>query len=906
MKNQKRKIPVTLLLTVLLIAVYIVTLVAQNALLIRRGFPEKRAQEETAINSAAEEIGRAWKKAETIIEDIYRFSADLSAYAQTGGREAPEEQPINTRALIEKNVNFQGIILRSEVACEGYALLITEDPASETGFHVVYKNDLISDGINPDGMGLTTESLRENAGSSEKTLTLKGKNYRYSVGAVPEMDGWLIMLMPTENLLVKALSRSTYTIALIILLLFGFVVAASSVAEYIRKNPLPPGEEQKYRPDNIRRIVVLYGLIGVLLVAAAGWIDQSLNNLYEFSVKSRYVLEATEKNLEMNYERDSRRSEHVEQIYMIYGEGIADVLNNRVELRSGSTLRAFCDRIGASSITLYDSQGKETACSGDYIDLELGKDPSSATWEFRRILKGVYSLFRGPETDEQTGLNEIRLGIRLDDPSEEGKYDVMIIALDPSVLIHDTKEEINTILGDMTGPGATLWISDLATGTVLVSGDRNLIGKSLTDLDMDEGDLKDGLMRDVKTESGTCHVASSVLNTPETPLDTAWPEGLIAFYSERSDNPADRGSSILISCIAFLVMLVFLQKVSLSGYTEEYWNEHWHSGIRTVPEKKEWIRDGEGSGASRLQSLRERISGFWSAIPPGKKGLYTAEIITVIFLLQQIPLTSVGKDIARDSVYYYLTTGNWNKGPNVFALAATMNLAAEILLDVIFVQAILKTISVFTGAKGKTICRLVGSLVRYIALFNFLILGFSYLGVDRATILTSVAALSLALSLGAQDLISDVISGVAIVFEGTFHVGDIVEIADSTGEIMEIGIRCTKILERDGDIVTVSNRNIGKVINMTQHSSWYPCHITVSSSLDIEEIESMLREELPKIGEGDLKILSGPVYKGVTALGEGTMTLTVSAECDGNDYEYVRQKLNRELQRLFRIKGIQI
>ena len=124
--------------------------------------------------------------------------------------------------------------------------------------------------------------------------------------------------------------------------------------------------------------------------------------------------------------------------------------------------------------------------------------------------------------------------------------------------------------------------------------------------------------------------------------------------------------------------------------------------------------------------------------------------------MERIPLPSLGNEYARDTVYYNIAAGNWSRGLNLFALAAIVDLAAEILLGVIVVQMLLKGISMFAGTKGKTVCRLLSSFIRYVALFIFLILGASCLGVDRATIITATGAFSLALSLGAQDLIGDV------------------------------------------------------------------------------------------------------------------------------------------------------
>ena len=67
-----------------------------------------------------------------------------------------------------------------------------------------------------------------------------------------------------------------------------------------------------------------------------------------------------------------------------------------------------------------------------------------------------------------------------------------------------------------------------------------------------------------------------------------------------------------------------------------------------------------------------------------------------------------------------------------------------------------------------------------------------------------------------------------------------------------------------------------------------------------EDLEQMLKTELPKIGRTDRRILSGPTYNGITALGNGTMTLSVSADCNEEDFFYVRDKLNVSLQRIFR------
>ena len=905
MKHPKTKIILTLLLTILFVAVFVVTLMIQNAAVIRLSSAKNEALKTDAISSAAEGVALEWRETQARIEALFRINDELSAWSADTGEEE-EAQASAIAALVEENVNFQGIMLKPEAVCGGYALLVMASPAPESGYHIVYKNHLIPDGSELEKAGLTMEAIRKNAGQKEHTLILKDTAYEYSVSDIPDLDGYLVMLTPKVNLFTRSLSRATYTYALFILLLTGIAVAGCSLCGYVRSNVLTAGKKQKYRPGNIRRLALIYGVIGVLLIAGSGWLDQSLNRLYDFSVRSREVLKAAERTIEMNAECNSRGAQVVERIYLAYGSKIAAILNDRPEMCSGEALTSLAETIQASSITLYDSQGKETASSGDYIDLELGRDPASATWEFRRILKGTGSIFREAETDEQTGLNEVRLGIRINDPSGGGKHGAMIIALPPSILEHDAGEETNRILREMTTLNGKLWISDLETGIVTASGDRELIGKNIYDLGMTENDMRDALMRELRTDSGTCYLASSILGK-RTGGETENGEGQIAFYSEDLDASNYGLSSIIISCFAFAALYALLEKVALSGYTDEFFNEYSHGSIRAHAGAEEnSTAEGDPADLSGLSMIWKKIRNAWSALSPGRKGMLAVECLSILFLLQQIPLTSAGKGYAKDSVYYHITTGNWSRGVNLFALAAIMTLAAEILFSVIVVRLLLKGLSALSGTKGKTICRLISSFVRYIALITFLIMGLTYLGVSRTTIIAGVGALSFAVSMGAQSLVSDLISGIAIVFEGTYQVGDRVTISGCTGNIMEIGIRSTKILENDSDIVTVFNSHIGQVVNMTKHNSWYQCNITVSSSLDIEEIERMLNEELPKIGEREEQILSGPFYRGITAFVKGSMTLSIETECTEEDYDDVQLKVNRELQLLFRKKGISI
>ena len=137
--------------------------------------------------------------------------------------------------------------------------------------------------------------------------------------------------------------------------------------------------------------------------------------------------------------------------------------------------------------------------------------------------------------------------------------------------------------------------------------------------------------------------------------------------------------------------------------------------------------------------------------------------------------------LVRNSVYHYISSGEWERGFNLFAIAAIVLLFAKIVLFVIFLRFVMSICAFFSGPRGKTIFRLIANVILYIALFFFLIKALEYLGFSPAAIAAGMGSLALAISLGAQNFVSDIIAGLTYVFEGTVHVGDFVQVSEYMG-----------------------------------------------------------------------------------------------------------------------------
>ena len=225
-----------------------------------------------------------------------------------------------------------------------------------------------------------------------------------------------------------------------------------------------------------------------------------------------------------------------------------------------------------------------------------------------------------------------------------------------------------------------------------------------------------------------------------------------------------------------------------------------------------------------------------------------------------------GASVGNGTLLQFLLYGDWSRGLNLFALCSIIIVLITGVLLILLSNAILSLIAGFTGKGGETFCRLLYSLVNYIVVLGFLYYLFDYIGLPISTYIASLSVVSLALSLGAKDMVSDILAGLLIVFEGQFHVGDIVEIDGVEGEALEIGVRSTRLLNRQNDIQYFTNSTIRSIVNKSQRDSTYSMELTFMSQCSMEEIETLFRSALPEIGKKLNTIISGPWLKDIAIL----------------------------------------
>ncbi len=211
------------------------------------------------------------------------------------------------------------------------------------------------------------------------------------------------------------------------------------------------------------------------------------------------------------------------------------------------------------------------------------------------------------------------------------------------------------------------------------------------------------------------------------------------------------------------------------------------------------------------------------------------------------------------------------------------------------------------SGKVQSIFSLIDSFISYAAAIVGLVWCLSAIGINLSTIFASLGIVALIIGFAAESLISDVITGIFLVFEDEFNVGDIVEYNGFRGTVTSIGIRVTCIKDGGGNLKIVNNSDLRDILNRSKTSSMAVCDAPVSYSANLEEVEDVLADILAALPEKYPNIFTkAPRYLGVQALSASSVDLRVCAEVAEDNLFSATRIMNREIKIGFDKAGVEI
>lgn len=205
----------------------------------------------------------------------------------------------------------------------------------------------------------------------------------------------------------------------------------------------------------------------------------------------------------------------------------------------------------------------------------------------------------------------------------------------------------------------------------------------------------------------------------------------------------------------------------------------------------------------------------------------------------------------------------------------------------------------------------IGSVLRSVA--SFLILGtaaltvLSALRIDLAPLLASAGVAGVAIGFGAKNLVTDFLSGVFMILEDQYGVGDVIDAGVASGTVVEVGLRVTKLRGDNGAIWYVRNGEVKRIGNLSQGWATATVDVQVGAGTDLERARTVIAETADLLGKEDPwdEVLWEPVQVlGLESVGPDSVVIQVQAKTMPGKAASVARELRWRIKRAFDREGI--
>ena len=207
----------------------------------------------------------------------------------------------------------------------------------------------------------------------------------------------------------------------------------------------------------------------------------------------------------------------------------------------------------------------------------------------------------------------------------------------------------------------------------------------------------------------------------------------------------------------------------------------------------------------------------------------------------------------------------------------------------------------------RTMISLAKNVLRYAVILAAICVALTIFNVDIVTILAGLGILALIIGFGAESLIADIVTGMFILIDNQYNIGDIIEVDGFRGTVTEINVRSTVLTDVGGNIKIINNSDMKNVLNRSDNASISVSDFPIPYETDLEALEKNIPALLQKIFENNQPLmLREPKYLGVNKLDDSAVALRFTVEVKEGDIFTGTRALNHDLFIEMRKLGVEV
>ncbi len=180
-------------------------------------------------------------------------------------------------------------------------------------------------------------------------------------------------------------------------------------------------------------------------------------------------------------------------------------------------------------------------------------------------------------------------------------------------------------------------------------------------------------------------------------------------------------------------------------------------------------------------------------------------------------------------------------------------------------------------------------------------------GLPLGPLLASAGVGGVALGFGAQSLVKDFLSGIFMILEDQYGVGDVIDTGEAIGTVEDVTLRVTRLRDASGIVWYVRNGEIVRIGNRSQGWSTAVVDIPVGYSENLDVVLPLIRavvHDLDLSDEWTTRLLEEPVVAGVESMIGGVVTVRIIAKCAPNESFSVSREIRERVKAAFDEAGI--
>jgi small conductance mechanosensitive channel len=227
--------------------------------------------------------------------------------------------------------------------------------------------------------------------------------------------------------------------------------------------------------------------------------------------------------------------------------------------------------------------------------------------------------------------------------------------------------------------------------------------------------------------------------------------------------------------------------------------------------------------------------------------------------------------------------------------------------------AVLADLRPGAGERRQQRAQTMGSVLKSIAggliIAIVIVMALDQVGVNIAPIIASAGIVGIALGFGAQNLVRDFLSGIFMILEDQYGVGDSVDLGEAVGTVEAVGLRVTRLRDVDGTVWYVRNGEILRVGNQSQNWARTVLDITVAYESDLDQVQQLLQEEATAMYEDEEYhdiIIEAPEVWGVERFDKDGAVVRVVLKTAPLQQWLVARAMRQRVKARFDTEGIRI